>query len=849
MPIDTSKPNQKIQVLHGQTLFDEATSCNSLNLLHEGSYSIIKKFGNTNISLIEMAGKNLTPGVLSLFSNERYHYSLKSTNDSIVSTYQITKATIKKNIMSKMSLGIMIARTLLKENLELTKRANQIQSFLSLLEHTIDNLSLSYYILDPSMFSGVEPGKYTYNEDEDHTKDPILKITKKNLSTFWESGGQLPTKPTLSFLNDKLEDQLKKKYSETIDFDDSEFLFMRKILSIDSNLQTPIYEADITILLQICEKFSSSFLKVLDLIEENMESLLNSIKLFAGEDGLLDKYYLLLEMLESGMSDDKPEVVLPIAEFLNEKLTSIQKIYKSLFHSEIPNISKNVNLYPEKFNSVQKHHLDFTESMSPSESSSQSFNDTSSNTEVGVNIEAIRKELIGSPSKIMTFVNFPQEQVKEFNALLAKFKSMKNPLDPDSEARKIRKNITKLYWDVYSIASLKNIESNGNVPKLIKLMLQFGYFDDTLLENEHIHQIYNFKDSINSNSDVNIYTCDEWLERIYNKKSVTSLDELGQTYFDKIKNDNKEEIFKKESEVPDSLNTNPYRMNYELNAMYMPNVRLTTGNPASYMPILNKYQINLPLEKCIVRKTNIIQSIKEIMNIDYTAFNREIMFNDDNLGIRKEFVQKSVIPDFIIVPSIGTKIMMWQDLSILRGAGSKESKGRIVLPMIVLGDLKTLLLEAIAAFRWELCKNILGPEWNNVGIPSITSEYMDYIQFYKKNKDLSIELKEKISSEFKRFRTDRDKFVNDYMLWIKYESEGVQRLNKVVRGIFYKHIPFEKTIRDKVSKLPAFSDLHNRFTNIRSRQYKEYETKYRKYVDGTGKLHPQLQENLDFYKV
>ncbi|MCX7997433.1 MAG: hypothetical protein N3A69_00590 [Leptospiraceae bacterium] len=147
-------------------------------------------------------------------------------------------------------------------------------------------------------------------------------------------------------------------------------------------------------------------------------------------------------------------------------------------------------------------------------------------------------------------------------------------------------------------------------------------------------------------------------------------------------------------------------------------------------------------------------------------------------------MQRSIIPDFIVVPSIGTKVMMWQDLSVFRGAGSKESRGRIVLPMFVSGDLKILLLEAIAAFRWELTKNILGPDWNNVGIPSITSEYMDYIQFFKKSKDLTIEMKEKIAAEFKRFRTDRDKFVNDYLLWIKYESEGVQRLNRVVRNIF-----------------------------------------------------------------
>ena len=160
-----------------------------------------------------------------------------------------------------------------------------------------------------------------------------------------------------------------------------------------------------------------------------------------------------------------------------------------------------------------------------------------------------------------------------------------------------------------------------------------------------------------------------------------------------------------------------------------------------------------------------------------------------------------------------------------------------------------MIMEVIAAFRWELCKNILGPDWNNVGIPSITADYTDYVKFFKKNKDLSIELKEKIAAEFKRFRTDRDKFVNDYIIWLKYEAEGVQRLNRVVRGIFYRHIPFSTDVREKVSKLPAFVDIHNRFKNIRTRQFRETENRYKKYINANGTLPKELEENLNFFRV
>jgi hypothetical protein len=838
MPLDTSKVNQKINVESGLVLFEEGSLANSLNIIHEGAYSVEKRVGDMSIPLFQISGKNLTPGIISLFTSGRYTSSIQSTQNSIISTYQVNNSTIKKTIMSKMSLGVMVARTLLREIIELTKRANVIQSLSASVEKTLDNLALMYYKLEPSVFQDIDLSQYVYSEEE-YIPEDVLRLVRKNLSNFLESGGILPEKPSIPFVDDNHGELLKKEYREELDFEDQEFMFMRKILSLDPNIQTPLYEADITVLLQICEKFSFVFEKLVEIIEEEVLELHKNLEFLLGKEiSILEKYYMLLDQIETGISDEKPEVILPITEFAAEKINKFLLTYRNIFYKEFPNASENVQTF-----------IDKSKNLSDSMSGSSSV-EADSNTAItaGVDKEVMKKDLENSVQKIINFAKLPPEQYKEFVALLIKLKSMKNPLDPDNDARKIRKNIAKTYWDAYNAAALKYVETKS-VPKPVEMMLRFGYMDETLLEPGQLAFLYTYEDESRPQKKVPSHFCTEWLEQVYNKKVPTSLDELGQTFFDKVKNEHKDKVFKKESDMPSSIDTSEARLKYEINAMYQPNVRLTTGNPATYLPILTKYQISIPLDKCIVTRDSLSNALSEILAVDYTAFNREIVYNDEQVGIRKELVQKSVVPDFIIVPSLGTKIMMWQDLSLLRGAGSKESRGRIILPMFVSGDLKILLLEAIAAFRWELTKNILGPDWNNVGIPSITSEYMDYIQFFKKNKDLSIEMKEKLAAEFKRFRTDRDKFVNDYLLWIKYESEGVQRLNRVVRSIFYKHIPFQKETRDKISKLPAYADMHNRFTNIRNRQFKETEARYRKYMDPSGKLPPVLQENLDFYRV
>ena len=90
----------------------------------------------------------------------------------------------------------------------------------------------------------------------------------------------------------------------------------------------------------------------------------------------------------------------------------------------------------------------------------------------------------------------------------------------------------------------------------------------------------------------------------------------------------------------------------------------------------------------------------------------------------------------------------------------------------------------VGAFRWELCRTVQGTYWNDVREKSLTSEYCDYVQFYKKNRELSEEVKEKIKAQLQKARNNtREMFVKDYEVWVKNECMGMSRVNKVVRSI------------------------------------------------------------------
>jgi hypothetical protein len=375
-----------------------------------------------------------------------------------------------------------------------------LQSLNSKVTKLNDNLALSYFLLEPSVFPGVDPTSYIYDPEMEMQSDPILRLTRENLSNFIESGGKLPEVASLVFLNDDHHELLKKEYLEEVDFDDEEFIFIRKILSVDPTINTPMFEADVSIIIHICEKLSGVYASLLEILQEQITSVADNMNLLCGRDNsLLEKYNLMLEVMETGISDQKPEVLIPITEAFHEQVGRYLQTYRNIFFKEFQGISSNFSAFKQRSQSLQAN-------LKPEDDLLAGIESTSSQPiRTGLDMDAMKKELENSGSKILNFVKLPPEQIKEFSSLILKLKSMSNPLDPESDARKIRKNIAKTYWEVYDACFMK-YQANKNVPKQVEMMLNFGFFDETLLEPSQTAFLYTFQDESQGRRDIPIHT-------------------------------------------------------------------------------------------------------------------------------------------------------------------------------------------------------------------------------------------------------------------------------------------------------------------------------------------------------
>jgi hypothetical protein len=57
-------------------------------------------------------------------------------------------------------------------------------------------------------------------------------------------------------------------------------------------------------------------------------------------------------------------------------------------------------------------------------------------------------------------------------------------------------------------------------------------------------------------------------------------------------------------------------------------------------------------------------------------------------------------------------------------------------------------------------------------------------------------------------------FIQDYITWMTKESEGVQKLDKEVRGIFWRFMPFAQNLKDKLKdRNLIYQELYQRDKN------------------------------------
>jgi len=233
-----------------------------------------------------------------------------------------------------------------------------------------------------------------------------------------------------------------------------------------------------------------------------------------------------------------------------------------------------------------------------------------------------------------------------------------------------------------------------------------------------------------------------------------------------------EELRNLEQEINNSTNNSNQNMVYTVDSRTIESeigairqmIKMTVGRQGNHFPILTSSL--LPRETNEYNfKINAYKQIQKVVELDYTVFDRTWRQNTSRIP-----------PYVILVPGYGNYGICWEPYDKYNKA---TSKGRIALP-IFCKNPRFAVTVALGDFRWQCAKEMAGYHWMDP-TEGLTGKYYEYIT------------ENKIKGDIKTL------FIEDYILWITKESEGIQKLNKDVRYIFWRNVPFPDKLKEELS--------------------------------------------------
>jgi hypothetical protein len=233
----------------------------------------------------------------------------------------------------------------------------------------------------------------------------------------------------------------------------------------------------------------------------------------------------------------------------------------------------------------------------------------------------------------------------------------------------------------------------------------------------------------------------------------------------------------KATEIPEeTVSVGKDEINTEINSVRQM-AKMTVGRQGNQFPVFTREFFHC-FDKSTGFRENVLRELSWIESIDPQVFCR----------VHKNMLHR-IVPYVLLVPTYGDTGFCWEPFDRYNRV---TSRGRIIIPMYP-RDLKIACLTAVADLRWQVAKEKASYYWMEEGL---TGQYYQWID------------SQKLKGDLKAY------FIADYVLWMTKEADGVQRLSKEVRAIFWRFLPFPQAKKDELKmRSVVYQELYQRDLN------------------------------------
>ncbi|PHU40245.1 hypothetical protein CSX00_06640 [Pseudobutyrivibrio ruminis] len=450
---------------------------------------------------------------------------------------------------------------------------------------------------------------------------------------------------------------------------------------------------------------------------------------------------------------------------------------------------------------------------------------------------------------ICEFAEIEEEKVEEYRAQLDAYLALSDREGKEDNERRTRKKATDLFYEIYLKTFFRALEFEaygGELDTIILMFLNFGYIDYGAVGEELTNELADLVERLDTLCmSEHCFTIYSWLRAVYSGEREPSKNELDLDYRGFVLEERKMGNIS-EADMPTWMNDQEQKVKFEINNFFVSSNRTTSGKMTAFCPVLTKEDFGAEPMRMLLTSAKLQEALGKIEEIDYGIFLREGYYTDMEANVKSEAYLKRVVPDIILLPNCGMRAMMWQEC----GGIKVDSPGRFVFPLFTFDDLDKLMIYCCGAFRWEICRKEQGPRWNDIASDCLTSDFYDYFTFYRKNKELSAENKEKVKILLKSSRNNmREAFTKQYTIWINFEAKGSIRLNKAERNILNKYCTFSKAYRSKVSSHPMFEQVLSRHEIKTAQAVNHLKTIIDKVEKNGGEVPDEVRQGIDYLRM
>ncbi|MBP3690304.1 MAG: cyclic nucleotide-binding domain-containing protein, partial [Schwartzia sp.] len=407
---------------------------------------------------------------------------------------------------------------------------------------------------------------------------------------------------------------------------------------------------------------------------------------------------------------------------------------------------------------------------------------------------------------ILAFADVKPEIEETFRKDIKKYTDTSDRRAKSAEMRQLRSSIAEGFYAIYEAAFFRSMETS-HIPAEVRMFFLFGFVDETLAGIANTAALYHFAVAWENDPEGRILPMYDWLVKIYHGEAMPSKNEFDNDWTEYLREELRTGAINQQK--MDELSRDVRAMvSFEIHNMFTSANKVTNGQFASFVPIFCATDVIRPLDKCFASPSRVNAVFDKILDIDFSCFYRPSLVSFPEYGIQHFVYNTEVRPYLILMPNFGSRGLLWQEIEGVK----KTTPAHMVLSIFHSEDLESTIVKMCAQFRWEMCRRIQGVRYTDITEPSLTAEYTNYLQFYKKNGNLSSDMKDRIKIMLQKARNDyKNVFVADYEMYILNEAFGLPRLNKITREILFRYCTLSKKFRKSLAANPQFQPLLERW--------------------------------------